>query len=188
MEPYFALLVGSTLPLSPWLVGLLWVALFLVTQRLAVESRRRLTVQPHVGVEDPEALAALDRPAVVWPQFAFFSALLVASYFVAEPVFAFVAGGMVAMMATTFGLNLHGLAFAKRLVRGEGIEGTLRLSTRFVFEDQARRLSTLAWVFVILSVLLAHAALLGGAVFLGFASLDLARRARAAPSPGAHAA
>ena len=179
MEAYLATLAGSTLPLSPWLVGVLWILLFVATRSVALRSREVLATQAHVVVENLDALAALDRPGVAYPQFAWVTGVLAGAWFLGEPAFAFVAGGLVLMLAMTLGLNLHSLAFARRLADGSGATGSVTLSTPFVLEDLARRASTCALTFLIAGVLLAHSALLGAAMFLGLSAWEMSRRASA---------
>ena len=182
MDAYLGTFAESRLPLSPWIAGALWFALFSVTRRITVRSREYLAQQPHVVAGGLDTLMAMDRPGVVWPQFAMLTAVLALSWFLGETVYALIAGGMLLAMAMTLGLNLHSLAFAQRLARG-GAAGTITLSARFILEDLARRASTGALVFAVAAAVLAHVALLGGALFLMLASVDLSRRARALAPP-----
>jgi len=178
VETYLATLAGSTLPLPAWAIGVAWVALFAATNHVTLRSQRLLASQTHVLLEDPDRLAHMQRPSVVLTQLGVFTGLLVLTYWLGETLFAFVGGGLVVALATTLGMNLHSLAFAKRLARGKGATGALTLSTAFVFDDIGHRALGGALMLLVAGVVLANGALLGGAVFLGSTGYDFLRRAR----------
>ena len=121
VQAWLARIADATLPLSPWLVGALWLALFVATRRVTIRSRELLAAQPHVVVEGADALAALDRPPAAWSQFALLTAILVVSW---------------------------------------------------LWSGAA------ALVYLVAAAVLAHSALLGGALFLALVAYDLSRRAR----------
>jgi hypothetical protein len=184
MNPYLTSLLDSSLPLDPWLVGVAWLLLLAGTHFVGRKSRLLLRTQQHVVVEENAFLARSIAPRFVFAQIIVAVVLFLLVDYLGEPVFTLIAGGFVAALAMAFGLNLHSLAFARRLHDDDAAAGSVTLSAAFVLADMGRRALGGALVFVITGLLFAQLALLGGALILaltGFGYVRRSRRQRARP-------
>ena len=182
MNPYLDALIHSTLPVGPWLVGVAWLLLLVGAHVAGRESRLLLRTQDHVVVEESPLLAASRTPRPAFRQIILAVLLFSLVYYVGEPAFTLVAGGFIAALAMLFGLNLHSLAFARRLCSDDAVSGKVTLPAAFVLADVARKALGASVVFLITGLLFAQLARLGGALILastGFGYVRKARRQRA---------
>lgn len=178
MSSYLEALINTPLPIDPWLVGILWLALILGVHRLAVRSRSVRATQQRVIIERDAAVDTTGLPRFILVRMVVAALLFALCYWVGEPLFSFVAGGFVAALAMAFGLNLHALAFARRLHEEGAVEGSVTLLPRFVVADVGSRALGAAVVFLIAGLAFAQLPLLGGALVLAWTGYRHVRRAR----------
>jgi hypothetical protein len=178
MNPYLATLINSELPVEPWLVGVAWLLLLVGAHVVGRKSRLLLRTQDHVVVEESPLLAPSRTPRSVFVQITLAVLLFSLVYYVGEPAFTLIAGGFVAALAMLFGLNLHSLAFARRLCNDDAVSGKVTLPATFVLADIARKALDAAVVFLITGLVFAQLALLAGALILASTGLGYVRKAR----------
>lgn len=178
MQAYVASLIGSELPLEPWLVGLIWLLLLGGTHIVGRKSRLLLRAQGHVVVEESAQLARSIEPRFVLVQLTFAVVVFSLCYYLGEPAFTLIAGGFVVALAMAFGLNLHSLAFARRLHNEGSATGKVTLSAAFVLGDMGRKALGVSVALLITGLVLAQLSLLGGALFLALAGVGYVRRSR----------
>ena len=176
MHSYIASLIDSELPLAPWLVGVAWLLLLAGAYIVGRQSRLVLHTQEHVVVEESAFLPRSISPRFVVTQIIFPVVLFSLSYSLGEPVFTLTAGGFVAELAMVFGLNLHSLAFARRLHNDGTVAGKVTLSAAFVLADIGRRAMAGAVVFLITGLVFAQLAFLSGAFILASIGIGYVRR------------
>ena len=178
MSPYLATLINSELPVEPWLAGVAWLLLLVGAHIVGRRSRVLLRAQDHVVVEESPFLAPSRTPRSVFVQITLAVLLFSLLYYIGEPAFTLLAGGFVAALAMLFGLNLHSLAFARRLCNDAAVSGKVTLPAAFVLADIARKALGAAVVFLITGLVFAQLALLGGALILASTGLGYFRKAR----------
>lgn len=178
MQSYLASLIDSELPLEPWLVGFVWLLLLAGTHIVGRQSRLLLRAQAHVVVEESAQLARSIEPRFIFVQLALAVVVFSLCYYVGEPAFTLVAGGFVVALAMAFGLNLHSLAFARRLHHEGSATGKVTLSAAFVLDDLGRKALGVAVALLVTGLVLAQLSVLGGALILAATGVGYVRRSR----------
>ena len=93
--------------------------------------------------------------------------------------FVFFAGGMIVASACGVGLSAQGLLTARALARPDAVNGAVTFSTASAFRHMAHRAAGAAVPCLLMGLVLAHLALLGGAFFLASTASGYLRKARA---------
>ena len=106
--------------------------------------------------------------------------LFSAAMLLGGPAFVFFAGGLVVAVAWAIGANLQSVLSARAMLRPGEVSGALTFSTACSYRQLASRAACGAVVCVCIGLLVAHLALLGGALILGSTSMGYLRRARQA--------
>jgi hypothetical protein len=178
LENDVASLLESKLPLPPWTVALVMVALLLANYRVALSLRRANDAQHFVAVEDWAPFRRVSQPRYLLVQIAFVGIVFLLGLNQGGAAYVFLAGGVLVFLASHFGLNLQGLLSARGLARPNAATGALTYSTAAAFHHTAHRILGAAVACLVAGLALAHLALLGGALFLALAAIGSWRRAR----------
>jgi len=174
---YLVLLLRSELPFASWIVIAAWLLLFIANHLLARATRTMSARQAHVTVVNHDALRRASQPRFLFGQVLFAGVVFALTLYSGDrPVFVFLGGGMLVGLICTLGLNLQALLSAQAMMLPGAAEGSLQLSTASAFRQLVHRLTGSAFVCAMLGVLLAHLALLGGALLLGSTALGYRRR------------
>jgi hypothetical protein len=176
---YWLTLLDSDLPFAPWIVVAIWGVLFLCNHLVARAARRVSSNQAFVVIENCEVLERGFRPRFVLGQ-VLFAGLIFALTLWAEPhpVFVFLGGGVIVALVWLLGMNLQALLSSLGARTDGAVTGSLNLSNTYAIRQQMHRTTSGAMVCGILGAVLAHLALLGGALFLASTAVGYRRRMR----------
>jgi hypothetical protein len=178
------LLVDSELPFGPWPVAATWLALFAINFRIARRARALNDALTFVSIGDRTALRRGMQPKYVAGQVVFAALVLAIAIVAGGAPFVFLAGGLITAIAWAVGANLQSLLSARAMSQPGQVSGDVTLSMSYSYRQLAYRCGTGAFVCLLLGMLLAHLALIGGAFMLGMACLGYLRRARRAQAKG----
>jgi len=179
LETYVNELLASELPFEPWAAALIWVALFIASRWVAQSLRAANDAQHAVAVEDWSALRRSLEPKYVIPQVLVAGIVFVLALKLGRAAFVFLAGGMIVASACGLGLSVQGLFTARALARPNAVDGSVTFSTTSAFRHMAHRAAGAAVACLLIGVVLAHLAVLGGALFLASTGNAYLRKARA---------
>jgi hypothetical protein len=168
----------SRLPFGVGVAALIWLVLFIANLLVARRVARASDSQAVIVAEGRAALRRGFLPLYVFVQVSMAAMVFPVSAFVGEPFFVVLGGGQLVCVIFVLGLNVHSLLSITAMARANAVEGQLKLSVAFSFRQVAQRLIGAAVTCVLLALLLAHLALLGGAVLLGATAAGHLRRAR----------
>lgn len=166
METYFNHLMSSSLPIPLWALILFWLILYAVSQVLfrkanALRNKQTLITTGHTGELVREQNWKLSIVQVLFTSAIFASATLIGGAF-----FVFFAGGWIVITAASIPVNLSAILFRHALTQPDAGTGSVILSNRLAVKDAAFKLLGLAVFCLLLGLVMAHLALLGGAFFL----------------------
>ena len=179
MGTYVDELLESTLPFEPWVAALIWVALFIASRWIAQSLRAANDAQQAVAVEDWSALRRNLEPKYVVAQVLVAGVVFVLALMLGRAAFVFLAGGMLVASSCGLGLSVQGLFTARALARPNAVGGSVTFSTTSAFRHMAHRAAGAAVACLLIGVVLAHLAMLGGALFLASTGNGYLRKARA---------
>ena len=179
METYVNALVESELPFEPWVAALIWVALFIASRWMAQSLRAANDAQHAVTVEDWSALRRSLEPKYLVAQILVAGIVFLLALQLGRPAFAFLAGGIIVASAFGLGLTAQGLLTARALASPNAVNGSVTFSTASAFRHMAHRAAGAALACLLAGLVLAHLALLGGALFLASTASGNLRKARA---------
>ena len=179
METYVNELLASELPFEPWVAALIWVA-FLIASRWVAQSLRAANDAQHaVTVEDWGALRRSLEPKDLVVQVLVVGIVFLLASMLGKAAFVFLAGGVIVASAFGLGLSAQGLLTARALALPHAVDGSVTFSTASAFRHMAHRAGGAALACLIIGLVLAHLALLGGALFLASTGNSYLRKARA---------
>ena len=178
MGTYVNELLESDLPFEPWVAALVWVALFVASRWIAQALRVANHAQHAVTVEDWSALRRSLEPKYLVAQILVAGIVFLLASQLGRPAFAFLAGGMIIASAFGLGLTAQGLLTALALASPGAVNGSVTFSTASAFRHMAHRAAGAALACLLAGLVLAHLALLGGALFLASAASGSLRKAR----------
>jgi hypothetical protein len=184
LETYVNALFESELPFEPWVAALIWVFLFAANRWIARSTRAANDAQHAVAVEDWNALRRGFEPKYVVAQIMVAGIVFLLALLLGGPAFVFLAGGLIVALAFGLGLNLQGLLSARALARPNAVIGSVTFTTASAFRHMAHRAGGAALVCLLTGLVLAHLALLGGALFLASTASGYLRKARARSAKG----
>ena len=179
METYVNDLLASELPFEPWVAALIWVALFIASRWIAQSLRAANDAQHAVTVDDWSALRRSLDPKYAVVQVLVAGIVFALALMLGGPAFVFLAGGMIVASAFGLGLSAQGLFTARALARPNATNGSVTFSTASAFRHMAHRAGGAAVASLLIGLVLAHLALLGGALFLASTGHAYLRKARA---------
>jgi hypothetical protein len=178
VENYLASLLDSALPLPPWTVALVLVALLLANYYVVRSVRLANEAQHFVAVEDWTPFRRVSQPKYLLVQIVFVGIVFLLGLDQGGAAYVFLAGGVLVFLACHLGLNLQGLLSARGLARPAAATGALTYSTAAAFRHMADRILGAAATTLVAGLALGHLALLGGALFLASGAVGSWRRAR----------
>lgn len=179
MQTYIDELLESTLPFEPSVAALIWVALFVASRWIAQSLRAANDAQHAVTVEDWSVLRRSLEPKYVVAQVLVAGIVFLLALMLGRAAFVFFAGGMIVASACGVGLSAQGLLTARALARPDAVNGAVTFSTASAFRHMAHRAAGAAVPCLLMGLVLAHLALLGGAFFLASTASGYLRKARA---------
>lgn len=179
METYVNELLESELPFEPWVAALIWVALLVASRWIAQSLRAANDAQRAVTVEDWSVLRRSLEPRYLVIQVLVAGIVFVLALKLGGAAFVFLAGGLIVASAFGLGLSAQGLFTARALARPNAVNGSVTFSTASAFRHMAHRAGGAAIACLLAGLVLAHLALLGGALFLASTGNSYLRKARA---------
>ncbi|MEO8565059.1 MAG: hypothetical protein ABI541_01645 [Betaproteobacteria bacterium] len=179
MGIYVNKLLESELPFEAWVAALIWVALYIASRWIAQSLRAANGAQHAVTVEDWSALRRSLEPKYAVAQILVAGIVFLLALMLGRPAFVFFAGGMIVASACGLGLSAQGLFTARAMARPNAVNGSVTFSTASAFRHMAHRAGGAAVVCLLIGLVLAHVALLGGALFLASTGNGYLRKARA---------
>ena len=180
---YLMVLLGSTLPVSRWLLVGAWPVLYVVNH-LVASRLRAYSLQTNVVVENREAISRASQPLWMFIQVLYAAGIFTFALYAGGPIYTFLAGGADVCVICILALNVQALLSAQALKEANFASGTMTLSAAYALHQMAARLFGAALTCGLLGVMLAQLALFGGAVLCGAAGAGYLRRARALKSAG----
>ncbi len=178
MNSYLEELAASSLPLSPWLLLILGIALLSVSHFLSKKVQLAASFQD--GFVAANAALPLSMRIIVG-RYAFAVGVFAVAFWLGEPGLSFFFGGY--LLATMFSIaTLIRAYFLFTALRAEAAkEGSLKLSPATSNRDAAYQSATAGLFMLCAGALVAHAALFGATLFLGSAAAGYLRRANQQP-------
>jgi hypothetical protein len=178
MMSYVQTSLRSELPFSAAAVIAIWALLFVANHLVVRASRAVNAQQSAVQVENRDAISRASRPEWIIAQIAYAAAVFAISLYLGHEVFVFLGGGVVMSAIAVLGLNLQALLIARAMRTGVVGGGSITLSTGLALRQLAARMAGAALTFALAGALLAHSALLGGALLCASTAAGYYRRAR----------
>ncbi len=177
MDTYLTTLLESELPFGPWAFALTWVLLFAANHWIAGRARVANDAQTFIEVEDWAALRRGFSPLYAAARVLYAACVFAISLGLGNAAFAFLFGGLVVATANALALNAQGLLNARVMARADAATGRLRFSTASAIRHNANRVTGAAIACLVIGLVLAQLALLGGAFFLAAMAIGHLRRA-----------
>jgi len=106
------------------------------------------------------------------------AAIFTSASFYAGPIFAFWAGGWIVATTASLAFMLRSIFFYRTLSQPGAAEGSVKLSKGLAIKDKAYQVFGMSAFCLILGILLAQLALLGGALFLSATAFGYLRKAK----------
>jgi hypothetical protein len=176
LNTYLNDLQFSTLALPEWAVFLFWLVLFVGSHLLHLQCHALLRKQAHIALAESARARPYSLP-LVGVQIAYALAIFIGSDWLGHASFVFLAGGWVVHTAVSFAANVQSTLFLIALTKPGAAEGAVQYSARQTARDSAYQMLGGATLCLCTGVLLAHLALLGGALFLAAAGVGYLRKA-----------
>lgn len=174
---YFQTLLSSCLPFAEWLAVTLWPVLFIANRLIGRALMAVSDRSTSYTFENRDRLRRGSEPLWVLAQCLFAGWVFTISLYAGGPLFVFLAGGLDVSLICVLGLNVQGLLSARAMARPGASTGSLKLSTSCAYRQMAGRLYGIAAICTLLGLLVAHTALLGGALFAASTATGYLRRA-----------
>lgn len=178
METYVASLLESKMPFGLWAAPVIWLTLFVANHWVARATRAANDAQHSLTVSDWGPLRRGFKPKYVVAQVLIAGVVFLLAVQLGGPGYVFLAGGYIVTIVYAFALNLQGLLSARALAQPNAATGILTFSTASAFRHMAHRLLGGACASLIAGLVVAHLALLGGALFLISTAIGYWRRAQ----------
>ena len=156
----------------------MWLIIFVTAHFLFRKGRRVSYAQDFIVTGGPPGLIKEQSVRLTLVQVLFSAAIFAYASFFGGPVFAFFAGGWVVTTAVSIHLNLRSLLFLRALSEPGAAKGSVTLSNSLAVKDHAFQLFGAAAFCLLLGIVLAQLALLGGAFFLSATALGYLRKAK----------
>jgi Na+/pantothenate symporter len=180
MESYLSHLMSSSLPIATWGLVLVWLILFSFSHVLSQKGNDLVKKQSYILNGDTNELGQKQNWKLTVFQLLFSSAIITVAAFMGGAGFVFFAGGWIVITAVSIPLNLRNLLFLRELSRPDAATGSVSLSSRLAVQDAAFKLLGMASFCLLLGLVLAHLALLGGALFMSATAIGYLRKPKKA--------
>ena len=178
MRTYLAQLEASTIPFPNWAVIIIWLVVFVVANMLMRRSRALSRAQNVIATETEPGLIKPESLKLTLARLILTAAIFACASLLGGPVFVFLAGGWVVLAAVSCSLNLRRVLYLRAFSGLGAATGSITLSARFAVKDAAFQLLAAATLCLVLGILLAHLALLGGALFLASTGAGYLRKTK----------
>lgn len=178
MDTYLGALERSTIPLPAWALVIFWLVLLLLSHLLARKGRTLSQAQAFVAERVSPGLIREPSTRLLTAQILFSAAVFTLAFSIGGPGFIFFAGGWVVTAAAGVAINLRSVLFLSAISRPGAAQGAVTYSDFLAVRNRAFHLFGAAALCFLLGALLAHLALLGGALFLAATGVGYLRKAR----------
>ncbi len=178
METYLHGLSSSTIPFPPWGIVTIWLVIFASAPVVSRKAAALSATQSFVIIGGPVGLVKEQSFKLLIGQVLFSAAIFTFASILGGPVFVFFAGGWVVTTLVSIPLNLRSVLFLRALSKPGAAQGSVTLSNYLAVKDLAFQLFGVAAFCLLLGVILAHLALLGGAFFLTATSLGYLKKTK----------
>jgi hypothetical protein len=179
LESYLADLQQNAIALPFWGVVTIWLFIFSGAHVLHRKSRLLSSQQMFILTEPPMSNAGGLLPRLLIGQFVFAAVVFSVGAVIGDFGFTFFAGGWVVATAVSLGFNLRSVLFLRAIAEPGAANGAVSISPSLAVRDFAFQLFGAATFCLCLGILLAHLALLGGALFIAATGVGHLRRASA---------
>jgi hypothetical protein len=166
LERYVISLLASDLPFDAWVAVVVWLALFFANHHIAQLTRAANDSQRAMTVEDWDAVRSGLQPRNIVAKIVFAGVVFTLSYLAGGPAFVFFAGGLIVSTIYAIALNVQGLLSARAMSGPAGVSGSLNFPTVSALRHMSQRAAGGALACLLMGLILAHLALLGGALSL----------------------
>jgi hypothetical protein len=178
VDNYLDQLYTSTLPVSLWLIALLWFVVFICNQLTLRRMLSLLGMQTHIAYEIAEDVYGLASSKTMTYQCVSASAVFAYAWFVDyDVVTTFFAGGWVLVSVVSFASNVRALFWMKLLTRDGMAVGTLTVSSTACWQDRALWCFGSALMCLLVGLLVAHLTFFGAVFIFGASGIGYWRRA-----------
>jgi hypothetical protein len=183
VDAYLTELMQSTLPLSSWSVAFLWLVVFGLNHVLFRRARNLSRGQQFILTGDSSVNARASSPRLIAIQVAFAAILFSVSDFLGDPASVFIAGGWVITASVLLAFNVRSVLFFGALVAPGVATGSVMLTGPLAIRDIAFQLFGGAICCLVIGLLTAHLALLGGALFITASGVGYLRKVTGEQKP-----
>jgi hypothetical protein len=176
---YLHALLSSRLPFASWIAIALWPALFLANRLVAQALLMANDRQTSYALENRHTFKRGSDPLWTLAQVLFAGVVFTVSLYAGGALFVFLGAGLDVSVICILGLNVQALLSTLAMARPGASEGSVKLSTGYAYRQMASRLYGAALMCALMGLLVAHLALLGGALLAAAAATGYLRRAPA---------
>ena len=177
LDSYVTSLLNSELPFGPGVAVFAWALLFVANQWIARALRVANDAQRSIVAEDWSALRRGLRPESIVAQAVIAGLVFLVGVQLGGGAYVFFVGGWIVATAFGLALGLQGLLAARALAKPNETTGTLTFRTASALRHTAQRLLGGAFACLVVGLIVAHLALVGGALFLAGTAVGGLRRA-----------
>jgi len=174
---YVYTLLASRPPLPSWAVVAAWPLVYLTNHFVARALRAENTRQQCIVLANAQALRRGSAPMWMFVQVLYAAVVFSVSVYIGGATFVFLGAGLDVSLICILGLNVQAWLSTRAMARPDAVDGSLTLSTRYALRQLASRLFGASLVCLLLGLLLAQLALLGGGVLCAAAGSGYLRRA-----------
>lgn len=178
MGNYLRHLESRTMPLPIWGVVVSWFILYCCAHILVRKGYAFRRAQNVIVVRPGGVSARPPGLRLILCQLLLTGAIFASASLLGGPFFVFFACGWLVTTAVSIPTGLRSLFFLRAISQREAAKGSVTMSPQLVTRDQAYHLFGAAVFCLLLGVILAHLALIGGALFLSATAIGYQRRAR----------
>jgi len=180
LDDYLTDLEYSSLAFPLWGVALLWLAVFVLSHILFRKTRRLIEQQALVKLEGLAVLGRASSPRFIAAQVGMATAIFALGHYIGGIFVPLYAGGWLLTTCASLVSNLQSYFYVRAITRRGAAAGSLTITQALAYRENAFLLCGMAVFCLVGGLLLAHLALLGGALFIGASALGNLRRARQA--------
>jgi hypothetical protein len=178
METYLNALEASTIPIPQWGIVIAWLIIYASAHILARMCRALSRTQQFVVTGGPPGLVKEQSLKIMLVQIILSAAVFASASFIGGPFFVFFAGGWLVTTAVSIPLTLRKIFYLRALSQPGAAEGSVTLSSQLAVKDAAFQLFGIAAFCLLLGIVFAHLALLGGALYISATAFGYFRKAK----------
>jgi len=170
--------MSSSLPIPFWALILFWLILYAVSQVLYRKANALTKKQTLLTTGKTGELVREQNWKLSIFQVLFTSAIFTSAAVIGGAFFVFFAGGWIVITAASIPINLRSILFFRALTRPDAATGSVTLSNRLAVKDAGFKLLELAVFCLLLGLVTAHLAILGGAFFMSATAIGYLRKSK----------